>query len=167
MDAALFQRIGGFDEDYFAYYEDLDLGWRTWLAGHEVHYAPSAVCYHHHSKTSRRFPPEMLRVLQARNPLLTAFKNYDERNLRRVLPALLALHLGRTWVMARMGEATAFRVGGASHRIARPLGALLDRLRRSHGRGRIGKLAVADLVAGNAPASCDFLRALAGFNSGW
>ncbi len=149
MDAALFHRLGGFDEEFFAYYEDLDLGWRTWLAGEEVHYVPAAVCRHHHSKTSRRFPPEMLRVLQARNPLLTAFKNYDDQNLRRVLPALLGLHLGRTWVMARMGGARAFRVGGDSHRGWRPLRGLVDRLRRSHGRARIGRLAIADLVAGN------------------
>lgn len=36
-----------FDEDYFAFYEDLDTGWRMNLYGFECRYAPSAVIYHH------------------------------------------------------------------------------------------------------------------------
>lgn len=149
MDAALFHRLGGFDEEYFAYYEDLDLGWRTWIAGGEVHYVPSAVCIHRHSGTSRRFPPEVLRVLQARNPLLTAFKNYGDANLQRLLPAILALHLRRAWVMGRMGEARGFRVDGTSHLHGNGWRRLLQRLRPGHGRARVGKLAVSDLVAAN------------------
>ncbi|HPD60347.1 MAG TPA: glycosyltransferase family 2 protein [Thermodesulfobacteriota bacterium] len=35
-----------FDEDFFAYYEDLDLGWRMQLAGFECGYNPRAVAYH-------------------------------------------------------------------------------------------------------------------------
>ena len=110
MDAGVFQELGGFDEEFFAYYEDSDLGWRTWIAGYEVHYVPDSVCSHHHSLTSRRFPSETMRLLQVRNPLLSCFKNYDDENLRKVLPALLLLYSRRSWVVARMGEATGFRV---------------------------------------------------------
>ncbi len=35
-----------FDEDFFAYWEDLDLSWRLNLAGYECRFVPSAVAYH-------------------------------------------------------------------------------------------------------------------------
>ena len=95
IDARVFDALGGFDRDYFAYYEDVDLGWRTWLAGHEVHYVPTSVCWHHHSSTSKRFPPETVRLIQTRNPLLTCLKNYDEANLRSVFPVALAVSVRR------------------------------------------------------------------------
>ncbi len=98
MSAGAFDEVGGFDEDFFAYYEDVDLGWRTWVLGHEVHYAPDAVCYHHHSSTSARVPAERLRRLQVRNPLLACFKNYDDASLQRVLPAMLALAVRRAFL---------------------------------------------------------------------
>ena len=91
MDREVFEEVGGFDIQFFAYYEDVDLGWRTWVQGHTVEYTPRAVCYHHHSSTSRRLPRETLRVLQVRNPLLACFKNYDDANLRKVFPTMLAL----------------------------------------------------------------------------
>ncbi len=100
MDAAAFRDVGGFDAEYFAYYEDVDLGWRSWVLGYEARYVPTAVCWHHHSSTSRRLPPEMIRLLHTRNPVLSCFKNYDDDNLRRVLAPILALHTRRTWMMS-------------------------------------------------------------------
>lgn len=49
--AALYARekvveCGGFDEDYFCYVEDVDLGFRLRLAGHHCRYIPEAVVYH-------------------------------------------------------------------------------------------------------------------------
>ena len=38
-----FLAIGGFVEDFFLYYEDVDLCWRTWIAGARVLYCPAAV----------------------------------------------------------------------------------------------------------------------------
>ncbi len=113
MDARLFDELGGFDREYFAYYEDVDLGWRTWLAGHEVHYAPTSVCWHHHSSTSKRFPPETIRLIQTRNPLLTCVKNYDEENLRRVLPVMLAIAVRRMLMVARIPDQHPYFIYGA------------------------------------------------------
>ena len=45
------RRIGLFDADYFAYFEDLDLGVRLWEAGYRVVYAPDAEVVHHFSST--------------------------------------------------------------------------------------------------------------------
>lgn len=100
MSAPVYFDVGGFDSEFFAYYEDVDLGWRTWVQGHETRYVPTAVCWHHHSSTSKRLPPEMVRLLQTRNPLLACFKNYDDANLRAVLAPMLALHTRRTWMVS-------------------------------------------------------------------
>ncbi|HEY5550180.1 MAG TPA: glycosyltransferase family 2 protein [Candidatus Saccharimonadales bacterium] len=42
----MLKEIGLFDEDFFAYYEDVDLSFRAQLAGWEVAYVPKAVVYH-------------------------------------------------------------------------------------------------------------------------
>jgi GT2 family glycosyltransferase len=38
--------LGGFDEDYFCYVEDVDLGFRLRLAGHQCLYIPSSIVHH-------------------------------------------------------------------------------------------------------------------------
>lgn len=49
-----FHALGGFDESFFAYYEDVDLGFRARNAGYECWYAPRAVVRHVGGVTSRR-----------------------------------------------------------------------------------------------------------------
>jgi len=41
-----FDQVGGFDEDYFLFGEDIDLCWKLRKAGHEIWYVPSAVVAH-------------------------------------------------------------------------------------------------------------------------
>jgi GT2 family glycosyltransferase len=43
---AAFLNVGGFDEDYFSYFEDVDLGFRLRLNGEKCLYAPQAVVHH-------------------------------------------------------------------------------------------------------------------------
>ena len=47
----MWQALGGFDEDFFMYCEDVDLNWRAQLAGYRCIYAPQAVAYHRLSAT--------------------------------------------------------------------------------------------------------------------
>jgi hypothetical protein len=49
---SVLETIGLFDEDFFAYYEDVDLSFRVQLAGWKVAYVPSAVAYHQIGATS-------------------------------------------------------------------------------------------------------------------
>ncbi|MEM8711169.1 MAG: glycosyltransferase, partial [Planctomycetota bacterium] len=105
MRASVFRGLGGFDEDFFAYYEDLDLGWRAWVAGYSVHYVPTAVCEHHHSHTSRRFAPERVRRMVIRNSLLACLKNYDDANLAKVLPVMTALAVSRAFLKSGLDPA--------------------------------------------------------------
>jgi hypothetical protein len=50
----MLKEIGLFDEDFFAYYEDVDISWRAQLAGWKVLFVPSAVVHHHIGATSSR-----------------------------------------------------------------------------------------------------------------
>lgn len=70
-------KLGGFDNDYFAYLEDVDFGWRTWIAGHRATYAAHAVVRHASSTTSNRLGNFERGVLFERNALQTSIKNYE------------------------------------------------------------------------------------------
>ncbi|OGO27466.1 MAG: hypothetical protein A2W33_02080 [Chloroflexi bacterium RBG_16_52_11] len=77
--AALYRKkmldeIGLFDEDFFAYCEDTDLGLRARLFGWETVSVPSAVIYHYYSGTTGRYAP-LKAYLVERNRLWVAIKN--------------------------------------------------------------------------------------------
>lgn len=69
--------LGAFDEDFFAYLEDVDFGWRSWIAGYRVLFAPDALVRHASSTTSNRLGDFERGVLFERNALQTAIKNYE------------------------------------------------------------------------------------------
>ncbi|OAI55371.1 hypothetical protein AYO48_03790 [Gaiella sp. SCGC AG-212-M14] len=92
IEREVFLQLGGFDPAYFAYYEDVDLGWRLWLAGYKVRLAGDARCFHRHHGTGSRIPLHRRLLLSERNALFTLIKNVDDENLAAVLaPALLLL----------------------------------------------------------------------------
>jgi GT2 family glycosyltransferase len=87
----VFLAAGGFDEDYFAFYEDVDLGWRLGLLGHQMGYVPEAVVFHKGGATGAAIPSSLKWFLQERNALQTIIKNYSDEILRQVLPIAFAL----------------------------------------------------------------------------
>lgn len=93
--ADVFREVGGFDERFFMFFEDVDFGWRLWLLGHRVRYEPLSVAYHRHHATVGRFGPWREHYLLERNALFTIYKNYDDDTLARVLPAAMALAIRR------------------------------------------------------------------------
>lgn len=66
--------VGGFDADFFLYYEDTDLSWRLRAAGWEVRYEPRAVVRHAHAASSDVRSP-LFRFYDDRNRLLALAKN--------------------------------------------------------------------------------------------
>jgi GT2 family glycosyltransferase len=99
VDRAKFLEIGGYDPIYFpGRIEDLDLGFRGWMAGYRGYYVPDSVAYH---RGFGSFGPAFGRSgcdrLAARNTLLFAWKNLTG-------PRLLA-HLA--WLPARLAFALA------------------------------------------------------------
>lgn len=96
--AALYRRtmleeLGGFDEDFFAYLEDVDLAWRARLAGWRCLYVPSAVVYHHHSATAKEGSP-FKNYLLGRNKIWLLLKNYPAPYLLKYLPIIVLYDLG-------------------------------------------------------------------------
>lgn len=91
----LFIEAGGFDETYFAFFEDVDYGWRLWVLGHETHFVPASKVFHHHHGTIERFGYARERYLLERNALATIYKNYGDDNLARTLPGAVLLTLMR------------------------------------------------------------------------
>ncbi len=91
-----FLAAGGFDEAYFAYLEDVDLGWRLWSGGERVEFAPGAVVHHRSMATSQLLGNENRGFLFERNAFLTAYKNYQADLWRRLAPAILLTLTHRT-----------------------------------------------------------------------
>lgn len=91
-----FLEAGGFDESYFAYLEDVDLGWRLWSGGERVLFAPDAVVRHRSSATSDLLGLFNRGFLFERNAFLTAYKNYEPGIWERIMPALMLTLTART-----------------------------------------------------------------------
>jgi GT2 family glycosyltransferase len=77
---AMLDEIGLFDEDYFLYCEDTDLGLRARWAGWRCQYAAGATVLHHYSSTAGARSPLKARYVE-RNRLWVALKNFPARAL--------------------------------------------------------------------------------------
>jgi GT2 family glycosyltransferase len=85
----VFLQVGGFDERFFAYYEDVDFGWRLWLLGWRVLLEPASRVFHRHHGTSRRLGRDRINFLLTRNAIATAVKNVDDQTFAALVPVLL------------------------------------------------------------------------------
>jgi GT2 family glycosyltransferase/glycosyltransferase involved in cell wall biosynthesis len=96
--AGVFAELDGFDERFFMFYEDVDLGWRLNLRGWRVRYVPASLAYHrHHATMSEVDAPDTGRetFLLERNALAALYKNVSDETLAKALPAALALAVRR------------------------------------------------------------------------
>ena len=98
-----FIALGGFDDDFFAYLEDVDFGWRSWLAGWRTTWLPSASIRHHSSATSNRLGNFERGVLFERNAAQTVIKNYADGDAAAALSAtwLTMLHRAHVYTVDR------------------------------------------------------------------
>jgi N-acetylglucosaminyl-diphospho-decaprenol L-rhamnosyltransferase len=122
VDRAKFLALGGYDPLFFpGRIEDLDLGFRGWMAGWRGYYVPEAVAYH---RGFGSFDPAFGRAgcdrLALRNTLLFAWKNLRGRRLATHLawlPARLALRW-RTFAPALLEALARLRPALESRRAA-------------------------------------------------
>src|SRR5437867_3058068 len=95
--ASVYRELGGFDERFFMFYEDVDFGWRCNLRGWKVRYEPQSLAYHrHHASVSKVDSADAREwYLLERNALAALYKNLGDETLAAVLPAALALTVRR------------------------------------------------------------------------
>ncbi|HEY4929599.1 MAG TPA: glycosyltransferase family 2 protein [Acidimicrobiales bacterium] len=85
-----FEEVGGFDESYFMYAEEVDLCWRLARSGRRVAYAPSAEVTHLQGRSTDRHPYRM--ILEHHRSLLR-FASRSSEGWRRALLPLVAVGL--------------------------------------------------------------------------
>lgn len=76
----IFWKVNGFDEDFFAHMEEIDLCWRIKNLGYKVFIYPYSKVYHLGGGTLNKINPHKT-YLNFRNSLLTLLKNHPSRNL--------------------------------------------------------------------------------------
>jgi len=118
---AMLEQIGGFDEDFFAYGDDAELGLRARIAGWRCIYTPEAVVRHHRSATLGKDSSERLELIE-RNRLLLAIKLFPPSLLwlnpfyfaARLVAGMIAAHRGA-------GDTIHFRGWSGKWKMARTL----------------------------------------------
>ncbi len=115
--AALYRRamlddIGGFDDRFFLYCEDTDLGLRARWAGWKCLYVPDAVVEHHYSHSAGGASPVKAYYVE-RNRLFVLAKNFPGGMLMAAPFASLARYLWHAWyILEGQGSAARFRAQG-------------------------------------------------------
>lgn len=117
----MIEEIGFFDEDFFAYAEDSDLGLRGRLAGWEALAATRAVVYHKYSQTSGRLSPFKVHLVE-RNHYWVVLKNFPP-GLLLALPYFTLLRYVEQLKIVSSGAGTGgeFRTGGSQGAIVKAL----------------------------------------------
>jgi len=72
----IFENLGGFDKEYFASFEDVDLGWRSWIAGYKVIVVPSSIVYHSGGQTIKELS-SVMSFHGVKNTLLLRLVNFE------------------------------------------------------------------------------------------
>lgn len=86
----VYHKLGGFDEDYFAHQEEIDLCWRTQNEGFEVKYVGTSTVYHVGGATLQESNPHKT-YLNFRNSLLNVIKNVPKQRFLFVVISRLIL----------------------------------------------------------------------------
>jgi GT2 family glycosyltransferase len=107
--AALYRRqavvdAGGFDEDFFCYMEDVDLGFRLRLAGHKAMYVPYAVVHHVGSASTGGQWSNFTVYHGFRNPVWVFIKNMPGILFWLLLPLHIALNMASILLFSMRGQ---------------------------------------------------------------
>ena len=99
----LFHEIGGFDPDYFAHSEEIDLCWRIKRAGYKVMARPRSVIYHVGGGTLNYNSPQKV-YLNFRNSLFNLLKNEDSGRLWWIIPLRFLLDWAAAGLFLSQGK---------------------------------------------------------------
>ncbi len=107
--ASLFRRqeftaVGGFDENYFMYCEEVDFAFRAQFLGFKFIYCPKAVVYHKHKATAKKLP-QHVEYWQFKNMTQTIIADFPTRLLlkRWRLLKIILVHFNTIFYQIRNG----------------------------------------------------------------
>ncbi|WP_218568625.1 glycosyltransferase family 2 protein [Pseudomonas sp. 2FG] len=100
----LYEAVGGLDEDFFCYCEDVDLGFRLWLAGHQCRLVPTARALHVGSASSGGQKSDFALYHGHRNLVWTYVKNMPGALFWLMLPAHILMNLLTTLIYVCRGR---------------------------------------------------------------
>ena len=93
-----FLEAGGFDNDYFIYVEETDLGWRTWLKGYKTIFLPTSIVFHEFGTSTvilgKNQNTYNAKFHGSKNYILTLIKNLGTSSLFTILPVHIGLWIG-------------------------------------------------------------------------
>lgn len=111
--SSVFDEIGLFDENHFAYLEDIDIGWRAMIYGYQNRYEPGARCFHIGSATTaggEKYSPFKVEI-SARNNIYLVYKNTPALLLAVNMPFLAAGFGIKYCHFLRLGYGEAYKKG--------------------------------------------------------
>jgi GT2 family glycosyltransferase len=84
-------KVGLFDNNFFAYFEETDFCHRVWLAGYTIQYAPKSIIYHQIGGTSNNMPNAFIQFHSFKNRINSYLKNLGTAELLMILPTHIIL----------------------------------------------------------------------------
>lgn len=72
----VFEKLGGFDEQFYVSFEDVDLGWRAWIMGYKVVVVPKSIVYHLGGKTVNKME-SLIAFHGIKNQLAMKITNFE------------------------------------------------------------------------------------------
>lgn len=144
----VFTKLGGFAEDFFAYYEDVDLSLRAQRAGHEIWFAPAAIVWHRREgRTADR--RQLDAYLASRNRWATIIRNAPGWWLVRELPVIALGELMSAGRAIASGQVVPY--GRAMWQLARWVPTLLRQRRTIASLGELSRARVEPFVRHRMP----------------
>jgi GT2 family glycosyltransferase len=131
---ALLESLGGFDEDFFLLFEDLDLSFRARHAGERILFVPSSRILHKGSASIGKLSPLSLFYCE-RNIWFFFAKNFPASVLLTMLPDLVFFKAYRLWVALRFGAVRGYLRATAQSLALMPR--MLQKRRRILGASRL------------------------------
>lgn len=96
----VYRTLGGFDEDFFMFFEDVDFGWRLNLAGLRFAYERDSVVFHKHHASMTDYASFREQFLLERNAFFTLYKNLEQDRLYETLSGAFLLSARRSSTLA-------------------------------------------------------------------
>jgi len=72
----IFWELGGFDKNFFASFEDVDLSWRAWIWGYKIVLVPNSIVYHTGGQTVQLLRSE-IKFHGVKNILILSLTNFE------------------------------------------------------------------------------------------